>query len=1273
MVRPMLAASLVVGIMASLASAGTAASAQVRSTAASSARLLTVSAAPRLPLGARVLGYVASSTEESAAIALKLPDAAALTRFIDATTDPRSSQYHQYLSRGQFAKVFGPSEATIQAVKRELAGEGLRVTGVSSNGILVSFRGTAAQLEAAFHTGLVRIRMTGGTIGQATTTAARLPASIAGSVQAVVGLDQLTKWSNGLERVRGHKFGRTAASVPLSTSDGPVACSAAAAEEATGALTDQQVAASYGLDNLYNAGDTAAGQTVDIYELEPFLQSDVTSFDTCYFGASHTPKDSVVTVDGGPGTGPGSGEAALDVDDVSAFAPEATIKVYSGPNMDNPFGPLDTWNAIAIADDAGQISSSWGVCETELQVGAPGVQQVENEIFQQTAAQGQTIFASAGDDGSDDCASHATVPIATDLSLDDPASQPYVTSVGGTTITDATNPPKETVWNNGNFGGGGGGGISETWAMPPWQAKVAVAQTASDEACSNDPGGTADLFHLQGDPTNLPSGTLCRETPDVSALADPQTGITIFYAGSWIQIGGTSSSTPIWAAMLAEIAASTGCNATTPANRVGFADPLLYEIASLGGASYSNAFNDITVGDNDNLSVGGTGAIDWQAQTGYDLATGLGTPRLTDATASTGLAAELCQLAAGIATPARPTVTSLSSPGGSINGGGTLVISGNNFGTSEGSVFFGNVDATVVTGDWTNTSITVDIPLYQSPPGTPECGVAHNTPCAGGSANITVVTSGASPESSTPAAGGASVYHYTAASPAGGPIVDYVSRPVGPTAGTNDVEIVGSGLTGATAVTFGTAAATIISSPSNSDNELEVEVPPSNGNCVFTVTEEGMCAVAVAVTTPSGTSSGPSILEAYEGPITFAASGAFVAPANCNCEIVQAPDEYDYAPVPTMSSISPSFASEQGGSEVAITGTGFALLSWFWTNVGPAGPGSSEDFSIVGVTPTELDMILPGEAPTTGPVSVPLTVQTGGGLSALSHAEYAGVPVVTGLSAHVIAQTGGTLKVTGEGLSDVSSVEVAGQGTLNFLFDSTSSITNETSTSLTVQVPSFFNIPTDVLLCSVTACSAAKPKVDGLQFAYAGQPVINSLSPSSGPAHGGETVTINGALDALVTKIDFGTTPATIVSQPQFTSSGPITVIAPAGTAGSKVGVTISTVGGTLVGKPTSSPVTFRFVASAPAAPLDVGAKAGARTATVSWKAPTNDGGDPITGYLITGTAHNEKAVSMSVSATARKAIFTKLAAKASWTFTVRAKNKIGAGIGASAKPVTPT
>ena len=264
--------------------------------------------------------------------------------------------------------------------------------------------------------------------------------------------------------------------------------------------------------------------------------SDIAAFDECYFGADHTGQVTVTSVDGGPGTGPGSAEAALDIEDVSALAPGAKIHVFQAPNMNGMFSALDTANAIAVADDASQVSTSWGLCEAALQQGAPGAQQVENEIFEQMAAQGQTVFAAAGDDGSDCLRLPRTRrPWRPTCRSIDPASQPYVTSVGGTTVTSASRAAAETVWNNGNNGGAGGGGISATWAMPPWQDAVAVPQSTANRACSNDPSGTADNFHVAGLATTLPAGTACRETPDVSALADPQTGPTIFYDGSWAQ------------------------------------------------------------------------------------------------------------------------------------------------------------------------------------------------------------------------------------------------------------------------------------------------------------------------------------------------------------------------------------------------------------------------------------------------------------------------------------------------------------------------------------------------------------------------------------------------------------------------------------------------------------------------------------------------------------------------------------------------------------------
>ncbi|HEV2362346.1 MAG TPA: protease pro-enzyme activation domain-containing protein, partial [Acidimicrobiales bacterium] len=722
-------AGLLLGSVALVSVAPTAASAS-RVTQSGTARLMSVTTAPRLPFGARSIGSVSATAAESGAVVLRLPNEAAVQQFIAGATNPRSPSYHHYLPRGEFGKVFGPSSATIAAVETELRLSGLKVGGVSSNGILVDFSGTASQVEAAFHTGLEKVHLADGSVGQATTSAVSLPAAIASHVQAVVGLDQLVHEQSRMgARKSSTHHAAVGASGKATPYGGPVACASALAQQQIGGLTDQQVASSYGLNPLYTAGDLGAGQTVDVYELEPFAMSDLTAFDSCYFPNGNSGVTTVTNVDGGPGSGFGGGEAALDVEDVSAMAPGANIHVFSGPNMNSQFGPVDTWNAIAVADDASQVSTSWGVCETSLQQGAPGTQEAENEIFEQTAAQGQTVFSAAGDDGSDDCAGHASNPVATDLSLDDPASQPYVVSVGGTTILNPSEPPVETVWNNGTDGGAGGGGISETWAMPSWQAGVAISQTAPTQPCSNDPGGTlADNFHLAGIGTTLPSGTSCRETPDVSALADPQSGITIVYGGGFTVIGGTSSSTPLWAGMLAEMNASSYCTSAS----IGFAAPLFYQVAQSGASNYAQAFSDVTVGNNDNLAVGG--ATDFAAGTGYDMATGLGTPRVTDSNGAPGLAQQLCAAAAGAKSGPGPIVTGLSPATGTVPGGGSATITGTNFGSSTGAVYFGTFPAHVTS--WAAGSITVTIPDYTTdiaPPGTPVG--------AGGRALITVVTS----------------------------------------------------------------------------------------------------------------------------------------------------------------------------------------------------------------------------------------------------------------------------------------------------------------------------------------------------------------------------------------------------------------------------------------------------------------------------------------------------------------------------------------------------
>ncbi len=137
--------------------------------------------------------------------------------------------------------------------------------------------------------------------------------------------------------------------------------------------------------------------------------------------------------------------------------------------------------------------------------------------------QGQTILEASGDSGSDGARipppKARRVPL---LSQSPEAAQPYVMSVGGTTITQAGNPPAEQVWNDGIYSGAGGGGISSLWAAPSWQANSRVPGLLDPSTVKAAESATATTFCGTGS---------CRELPDVSAQADEFTGAVTVYLG----------------------------------------------------------------------------------------------------------------------------------------------------------------------------------------------------------------------------------------------------------------------------------------------------------------------------------------------------------------------------------------------------------------------------------------------------------------------------------------------------------------------------------------------------------------------------------------------------------------------------------------------------------------------------------------------------------------------------------------------------------------------
>jgi kumamolisin len=250
-----------------------------------------IQAAPQVPVNDTSEGAVSPTATITGAVVLKPRNNAALTSFIASVTDKNSPSFHQYLPNGSFDARFGPTSATISAVTSTLEGDGLSVTNVASDGLLVSFSGSARNVESAFHTGLNTYKLANGSMGQATTSAVDVPSAISSAVSSVVGLNDLVQeQATGIVRAPAasagsHPSAKTTHFVHPAGS--PTPCAVATTDaQGFGGLTDDQIANAYGAFGLYGAGDFGAGQSIAVYELEPFSQSDLSTFDTCYFGAT---------------------------------------------------------------------------------------------------------------------------------------------------------------------------------------------------------------------------------------------------------------------------------------------------------------------------------------------------------------------------------------------------------------------------------------------------------------------------------------------------------------------------------------------------------------------------------------------------------------------------------------------------------------------------------------------------------------------------------------------------------------------------------------------------------------------------------------------------------------------------------------------------------------------------------------------------------------------------------------------------------------------------
>jgi subtilase family serine protease len=627
------------------------------------------------------------------------PDnASQLTSLAAAVSTPGNSRYGHYLSNAEAARLFDPTSAEIQQVESAFSLPGISVTKVVPGiGGYVQVSGTSSAIAKAFDVTFGAYKV-GAVTYRAPEEAASVPSAIAGDVIAVSGLDTANHFMKpatvqpkdtaqpGAVQPKdvlpppgtnyfvapycSAYYGQLTATSVHGTTTAVPAVNGTAQPWANCGYTPAQIRGAY---NAGKSGETGKGVTVAVVDAyaSPTILQDANAYASYVAAHGGNPaldkpfrpgqykqvlmgdtdrwqKTTECTAAGW------YGEEALDVESVHGMAPDADVTYVGAVSC----GDTDLANAIAYIVEhhaADIVTDSWGEPFSQSTITS-----TFDTLFQYGAVKGIGFFFSSGDNGYEDPAYQAASSKSDKIQVDYPPSSPWVTAVGGTSLAigSSGNYEFETAWGTVNdplttstagsawtfnpdaptaadlqkhWGGSGGGGVSTHYRQPAYQKGVVPASLARAV-----PQGTTK--------------TPMRVVPDVSALADPATGIlygqTVLGAdlkttGFYIsRIGGTSLASPIFAGIEADAQQASG-------KAIGFANPKIYALSRANSAVH--AFHDVTarpgtfqvrsnytdpatatlplVTNLRLLGTNGTGPSALVAARGYDDATGVGSPQ----------------------------------------------------------------------------------------------------------------------------------------------------------------------------------------------------------------------------------------------------------------------------------------------------------------------------------------------------------------------------------------------------------------------------------------------------------------------------------------------------------------------------------------------------------------------------------------------------------------------------------------------------------------------
>jgi pseudomonalisin len=502
----------------------------------------------------------------------------ALKELIRAQQDPASSQYHRWLTPTEFGAQFGASPNDVSVVSKWLADNGLQVEEVPASRRAIVFSGPVEQVETAFRTSIQKFSVH----GEAHYANAR-------EVQIPKGLSQVVRGVLSLHDFRSAP--QISAVMPNYT-----------AGNGTHYLSAMDWDTIYNVNPLLAQGVDGTGVSIAVLGRVDVAMSDVRTFRSEMSLPANDPQMIINGPDPGFPNCDDEVESALDVEWAGAVAKNATVKFVTSKSVTSDGIALSAQYAVAN-NVAPIISLSYGLCEGSS--GSAG-NAFWNSLWAQAASQGQSVFVSAGDSGAAGCDSPSQATGTRGRGVNALCTSPYSTCVGGTQFDDSVYPEQywsasngtgmssalqyipEVSWNESGWSGGlwsTGGGASNVYSKPSWQVS---------------PGVPADGK---------------RDVPDISASAAIHDAYIIQIQGQSFLVGGTSAAAPALASVMAMVNQKAG-------SAQGNANPNFYALANLqlsaGGAA---VFHDVTSGSNSVPGVTG-----FNAGSGYDLATGLGSP-----------------------------------------------------------------------------------------------------------------------------------------------------------------------------------------------------------------------------------------------------------------------------------------------------------------------------------------------------------------------------------------------------------------------------------------------------------------------------------------------------------------------------------------------------------------------------------------------------------------------------------------------------------------------